>query len=184
MSESADDPRSALIHKRLEAESLEEENLEQQQEEASVNFLWRLWYRLRGYALDDIARLREAGISSVEAKADEQHVQNKKTDAEAEKAYMEAEMLKQKAAKQEMEKRKEELNLEEKRQKLEKERLRIEREKAEAAERQAEALERIKDAIRTIKAKGGDVFFDSEQIEEELSRLDSLPETAPDDPEE
>lgn len=178
MSQPPENERSALIRKRLEAESLEDENLDEQQKEASVGFLWRLWYGLRGYALEDIVRLREAGVSMVEGNADQKHVANKKTDAEAEKAYMEAEVLRQEAAKKNMEARSKELEIERERLEIEKERLALEEEQAEAAERKAEAYERVRQAVRAIKAKGGEVLFDSDQIEAELSQLESAAEDA------
>lgn len=178
MNRPAEHKRNALIRKRLEAEQPQDEALAESQREASVNLLWRIWYGLRGYALEDIIRLREAGVSMVEGRADEKHAQNKKADAEATKAYMEAEVLKQKAARERLGVEAERLRLSRERLDLEEQELDVERGRAAALERQAEAYERVLQAIEVIKARGGDVFFDSEQVEEGLRRLSALPEHA------
>ncbi len=181
MNRQAGNEQSALIRKRLEPDQIEDAALEARQEEASIGFLWRIWYGIRGYALDDVNRLREAGVSMVEGQAEEKHAQNRKTDAEATKIYMEAEVLRQKAARERLEAEAEKAELEYARLELEEQALAIEQERAAALERQAEAFERLRQAVSAIKAKGGDVLFDGERIEGNLRRLNAPPEETNED---
>jgi len=105
--------------------------------------------------------LKEAGVQLVEGEAGKAIGEAKKLEAEAQRIHAQAERERQAAARGNVERRPEEDNLEEERLEL----------PVEYAERVAEATERVADAIRTIRQKGGDVLFDSDEIKALMAQI-------------
>jgi hypothetical protein len=154
---------SAVVKKHAEPASVPEE-LEEEQAKATFGWLRTIWNWIRGQTASEARRLKEAGVRAVEGEAAKRVNEAKKLDAEAEKMYAETEQKRQEAALLELQRRKQEAQLEG--EQLEKD--------IERAERIADAAERVEKAISTIRQKGGDVAFDTEQLkrllEAELER--------------
>lgn len=70
----------------------------EQQARSFAKTMLHLWKLVRGYTADDIARLKEAGVRQVEAKAAKDFAEAEEKIANAAKAHAEAEAIRAKAA--------------------------------------------------------------------------------------
>ena len=134
--------------------------------------LWRaigvFFGMCRDYTADDFARLKEAGVQKAEHHAAHEQAKAKREDAEAEKILAEAAEIheridesKRKDALRVMEYRKDQLT---KQAEIEVARAKRADSEARRAQAMADAMERVSDAISTIRSKGGNVAFDSDQL--------------------
>lgn len=182
----------ALIQRRFSP--VQTSSTDQRRKAFSRGLRW-IWYKLKGYAINDIDRLHEAGIVAVEAKAHATVYENLKKEAEAAKIFAETEEIKQRTAAnyQLTESKNRDVLIKQQEQfvDLQERSAEAERAKVEAAkthtselEKQAQAWERVLSAITEIKTQGGDVFFSGRQLESRITQLgDTLSNPLDNDPE-
>jgi hypothetical protein len=104
------------------------------------------WRAVRGYAADDISRLKEAGVLQVEAKAQKDLAEAKEKIANAARLHAEAEKFRSEAYA-----------------------IRVTAD-TNLLEAQVKALERIEAIISAIRQKGGSVAFDTNEIARHILR--------------
>lgn len=155
---------SSLVKRRLEAANVPPK-FKAQQQRSTFGLVGRLLKAIRGYTIDDIGRLKEAGVGMVEAETKIKESTALKNLAEAERMYAEVE-----------EKRIENSIKEAELQKLQAEARLV---NAETSKTEAEtvgiknkirevALSRLLQAVSQIRQQGGDVMLDRKQLEKLL----------------
>ena len=165
----SDNLQSTMLQKQVKPASVSSQ-LQDQQQKATVSFLRRLWYSLKGFTLEDARRLKEIGMLMAEGKAGEQLAKARKVDGEAAKLHAEAESIRQEQALKDLQ--------------LQRERLNMKQNQLDILERRAAAMERLVSAVQTLKIKGGEVLVDGEQIENALKRIGLPPNVEEDEEDE
>lgn len=141
--------KSHLVKKSVGPANVDND-LKETQKQATHNWIIRIYYKIRGYAAEDITKLKKVGIEMVEYKSLKEGAEAIKVISEAEKNFAEAESKRVETAIKEARAQKENVDLTEK--------------MAQNAERIADATERVEKAISKIKQQGGNVFFDIVQL--------------------
>jgi uncharacterized protein (UPF0335 family) len=137
-------------------------SLEEQQQKATAGWWRTLLNKVKGYTASDASRLKEAAISGVEGESAKRVNEAKKLEAEAQMLHAEAEVKRQEAALKSLQIRKKLFELEDNR--LD--------EDIERIERIADATEHLANAISRIRQMGGDVGFDTSQLENMLKQIE------------
>lgn len=123
-------------------------DLKNKQIGSTYSWIVRLWRAIREYTVEDIGRLKEAGVSLVENKSNLKAAETYKSLAEVERTFAEAEDLRQAAALKKAQAKK------------------VEEEAKEIRIRaKIEAFEHLSNAVSRIRQQGGEVAFNLEQLE-------------------
>ncbi len=125
------------------------------QQEATVAWHVRLWRWLRGYTAEDINRLKEAGVSRVEAETDAKAAEAALKISEAHKNFAEKEKIAQEALL---------IKAQAARTIAEADKIKAEAEKLRV-DTVVDAIDRLSTAASRIRQSGGEIFLDKEQLE-------------------
>lgn len=134
------------------------------QVESTPGFFRNLWFKIRGYSIDDVKYLKAAAVRGGAAKMLSEEAKMNKINAEAAEIFERKEKIKIENAKEELQLKK--LYRQDEIDEFENH--------VEKAEKIAEAFDRLESAISKIKQKGGAVGFDNEQIESFLQKFLNL----------
>lgn len=122
--------------------------LENKQKVATVGWHIRLWRWLRGYAAEDIGRLKEAGVRQVEAEGDNKAAEAQQKISQAEKNFAEKDLIKQEALLK---------------------RAQAQKTLAEAGQIRVvtvvDAMDRLSSIASRIRQNGGEIGLDQKQLE-------------------
>lgn len=125
-------------------------SLQRQQDEATEGLVRRVWGWIKGQTVEDVARLREAGVQLVEGEAATKVNQAKKLEAEARKAHAEADAIEQDTAT--------------KRLLLQIELRELNKNNLDDSGQVLNAVERVELSMSRIRQDGGSIAFDSDQL--------------------